>query len=147
MRRFTYESIKEYELLGFLDRYNLSVSKIYEILSKKYKIRSKWKKNKKRGDTPEATGSREVIQMETIDFGGRFMHLLLIDIFSKEADIMLAPELTADFGYRFLVQRLMGEQSLSQSSAAMFNSTVITIAKHGLIARTSSPISRASIEL
>ena len=50
----------------------LSVPKIYEILAEKYVIRSKWKKNKVRGQVPGATQSREVVQMDTIDFGKVF---------------------------------------------------------------------------
>ncbi len=44
---------------------------------------------------------REVVQMDTIDFGEVFA-FTAIDIFSKEADILLAPELTAQFGREFL---------------------------------------------
>ena len=73
---------------------HLSVPKIYEILAEKYVIRSKWKKNKQRGQIPTAIEPREVIQMDTIDFGGLFA-FTAIDIFTKEADILLAPELTA----------------------------------------------------
>jgi len=80
---------------------HLSVPKIYEILSEKYVIRSKWKKNKERGEIPKANRPREVIQMDTIDFGGLFA-FTAIDIFTKEADILLAPELTAKFGCQFL---------------------------------------------
>jgi hypothetical protein len=80
---------------------HLSVPKIYEILSEKYVIRSKWKKNKERGEIPKASKPREVIQMDTIDFGGLFA-FTAIDIFTKEADILLAPELTARFGCQFL---------------------------------------------
>ncbi len=60
---------------------HLSVPKIHEILSEKYIIlacqssgrtasrRSKWKKNKERREIPKANRPREVIQMDTIDFG------------------------------------------------------------------------------
>jgi transposase InsO family protein len=84
---------------------HLSVPKIYEILSEKYMIRSKWKKNKVRGPIPTASCPREVIQMDTIDFGELFA-FTAIDIFSKEADILLAPALNADYGCQFL-QRSM----------------------------------------
>jgi transposase len=84
---------------------HLSVPKIYEILSEKYVIRSKWKKNKERGEIPKASKPREVIQMDTIDFGGLFA-FTAIDIFTKEADILLAPELTARFGCQFLYQSM-----------------------------------------
>jgi transposase len=84
---------------------HLSVPKIYEILAEKYIIRSKWKKNKPRGLIPEASKPREVVQMDTIDFGEIFA-FTAIDIFSREADILIAPELTAKFGLRFLYQSM-----------------------------------------
>ena len=83
----------------------LSVPKIYEILAEKYIIRSKWKKNKPRGLIPEASKPREVVQMDTIDFGEIFA-FTAIDIFSREADILVAPELTAKFGLECLYQSM-----------------------------------------
>jgi transposase len=84
---------------------HLSVPKIYEILAEKYVIRSKWKKNKERGPIPKASMPREVIQMDTIDFGDIYA-FTAIDIFTREADILLAPELTARYGSRFLVKSM-----------------------------------------
>ncbi len=84
---------------------HLSVPKIYEILAEKYVIRSKWKKNKARGLIPKASMPREVIQMDTIDFGDIYA-FTAIDIFTREADILLAPELTAKYGSRFLVRSM-----------------------------------------
>lgn len=78
-----------------------AVSKIYEILGEKYKLRSKWKKNQERGDAPDAFKPREVVQMDSIDFGEVFA-FTGIDICSREADVYLAPKLTADNGYTFL---------------------------------------------
>lgn len=83
----------------------ISVPKIYEILSEKYQIRSKWKKNQERGTIPVATKPREVIQMDTVDFGGIYA-FTGVDIFSKEADVLLVPELTARYGYQFLEQSM-----------------------------------------
>lgn len=80
-----------------------AVSKIYEILAEKYKLKSKWKKNQKRGPVPKAEKVREVIQMDTIDFGEIFA-FTRVDIFSKEADVLLAPELTSQYRYSFLKQ-------------------------------------------
>ena len=79
----------------------LSVPKIYEVLAEKYVIRSKWKKNKARGPVPEAGKPREVVQMDTIDFG-RVFAFTAVDIFTREADVFLAPELTAEQGRLFL---------------------------------------------
>ena len=84
---------------------HLSVPKIYEILSEKYVLRSRWKKNQARGQIPKASKPREVIQMDTIDFSGLFA-FTAIDIFTKETDILLAPELTARFGCQFLYQSM-----------------------------------------
>lgn len=87
--------------------YNTSIStpKIYEILKEKYIIRSKWKKNHERGPIPEASKPREVIQMDTIDFGELFA-FTGIDIYTREADVFIAPELTAKCGYQFLLQSM-----------------------------------------
>src|SRR4030043_1968930 len=84
---------------------HLSVPKIYEILAEKYVIRSKWKKNKERVPIPEAYVPIEVVQMDSIDFGGLYA-FPAIDIFTREADIFLAPELTAKYGTRFLFQSM-----------------------------------------
>ena len=59
----------------FLEREHgvkLSVPKIYEVLAEKYVLRSKWKKNQKRGQAPQASAARPVVEMDTIDFGGLF---------------------------------------------------------------------------
>lgn len=80
-------------------------SKIYEVLAEKYQLRSKWKKNTERGFVPKAQSPREVVQMDSIDFGGVFA-FTGIDIFTREADILLAPELTANYGYQFLEQSM-----------------------------------------
>ena len=82
-----------------------AVSKIYEILAEKYILRSKWKKNQERGLVPVAFRPREVVQMDTLDFGEIFA-FTGIDIFTRETDILLAPELTAKFSYRFLKQSM-----------------------------------------
>ena len=92
----------------FLEReysIHLSVPKIYEILAEKYVIRSKWKKNKERGLIPEASMPREVIQMDSIDFGDIYA-FTAIDTFTREADILLAPDLTARNGTKFLLQSM-----------------------------------------
>jgi hypothetical protein len=85
---------KEYEA-------HVSVGKIYQILSEKYVLKSKWKKNQPRGTVPKAQKAREVIQMDSIDFGNVFA-FTAVDIFSKEADVYLAPELTSEYGEVFL---------------------------------------------
>ena len=84
---------------------SVCVPKIYEILKEKLIIKSKWKKNQVRGPVPHAMKPREVIQMDTIDFGDLFA-FTGIDIFTREADILMAPALTASYGYQFLQQSM-----------------------------------------
>lgn len=84
---------------------HLAASTIYDILAEKYVLRSKWKKNQTRGVVPKAFTPREVIQMDTIDFGELFA-FTGIDIFTREADIFIAPALTAQQGYQFLRQSM-----------------------------------------
>jgi len=48
---------------------------------------------------------REVIQMDTIDFGNIYT-FTAVDSFSEEADILLAPKLTARYGNRFLFKSM-----------------------------------------
>lgn len=79
----------------------LSVPKIYEVLAEKYVIRSKWKKNQPRGAALSAGAAREVVEMDSIDFGGLFA-FTAVDIYSREADILLRPALTAENGAAFL---------------------------------------------
>lgn len=54
----------------------LSVPKIYEVLAEKIVIRSKWKKNQARGEAPAASAPRQVVPMDSIDFGGVFAFLV-----------------------------------------------------------------------
>lgn len=88
----------------FLEREHgvkLSVPKIYEVLAQKYVLRSKWKKNQKRGPTPIATAARQIVEMDTVDFGGLFA-FTAVDIYSREADVLLRSALTAENGAAFL---------------------------------------------
>ncbi len=75
--------------------------KIYEILAEKYVIRSQWCKNQKRGVIPKAACARAVIQMDTVAFGHLFA-FTGVDIYTKEADVLLRPTLTSDDGAAFL---------------------------------------------
>jgi len=97
---------------------SLSVPKIYEILAEKYKIKSKWKKNQARGFIPKAIKSRQVIQMDTVDFGDVFA-FTGIDIFSKEADVIVFSSLTSHDGLIYLEtsmnRRFNGHSDLIQT--------------------------------
>lgn len=93
------QKIKEY-----LERdygINLGIKSIYKILGEKYQLRSKWKKNQPRGSIPEASSPREVIQMDTVDFGAVFA-FTGVDIFTKEVSVKLYSSLTAKDGLNFL---------------------------------------------
>jgi transposase InsO family protein len=84
---------------------HLSVPKVYEVLRERYVIRSKWKKNRLRGPVPHATAPRQVVQMDTVMFGGLYA-FTAIDIYTREADILIAPALTSAYGRAFLDQAM-----------------------------------------
>lgn len=84
---------------------DLSVTTIYKVLGEKYQLRSKWKKNQPRGPVPKAQEPREVIQMDSVDFGYVFA-FSGIDIFTKEALVNLYPALTSLEGLDFLNQAI-----------------------------------------
>lgn len=82
----------------------LSVPKIYEVLAEKYTLRSRGKRrNQKRGPVPDATMPRQVVQMDSVNFGGVYA-FTSIDICSREADVFLSTTLTAMDGAMFLAQ-------------------------------------------
>ncbi|MDP3998561.1 MAG: integrase core domain-containing protein [bacterium] len=122
---------------------SLSVPKIYEILSEKYKIKSKWKKNQVRGVVPKASKPREVIQMDTVDFGEVFA-FTGIDIFTKEADVIVFPSLTSHDGLIYLEtsmeRRFGGHSDLIQTDGGSefkdeFKSNVLRFTDRHRIAR------------
>ena len=79
----------------------VSVTTIYKVLSEKYQLRSKWQKNKPRGPVPLAKSARQVIQKDTVLFGGVFA-FTAIDIFTRECDELLRSSLEAIDGKAFL---------------------------------------------
>ena len=88
----------------FLEKdYNISLgtTTIYKVLAEKYILRTKWRKNQKRGLVPKASKPREVVRMDTVDFGAIFA-FSGVDIFTKEADVLLRPSLTSHDGKVFL---------------------------------------------
>lgn len=80
---------------------DLGVKAIYKILSEKYKLRSKWKKNLKRGELTIATKPRQVIQMDSVHFGMVFV-FTGVDTFAKDVSVKLYPTLTSTDGQNFL---------------------------------------------
>ncbi len=73
----------------------IGITTIYRILGEKYQLRSKWKKNQVRGPIPKASKKREVIQHDTVDFGGLFA-FTSVDIFTREAQVVMRPNLEAN---------------------------------------------------
>jgi len=80
---------------------SLAVSKIYEILAEKYQLRSRWKKNQPRGLVPAADHQRQVVQMDSVDFGEIYA-FTAVDIYTREVDVMLRKSLEAIDGQTFL---------------------------------------------
>ncbi len=78
---------------------------IYRILAEKYQLRSKWKKNQPRGPVPHALRPRQVIQTDTVDFGGVFA-FTAVDIFTREAAVVLTTTLDATVGAWALKQHM-----------------------------------------
>ena len=80
----------------------LSVPAIYEVLNEKFEIKSKWKKGTVViGPVPTAEKKREIVQMDTIDFGDIFA-FTAVDIVGRDADVFMAPDLTSQSGHKFL---------------------------------------------
>jgi len=84
----------------------LSTATIYKALNQRYVLRSKWKKNQVRGPVPQADKPREVVQMDSLDFGWVFA-FTGIDIFTKEVIANLYPALTSFEGLNFLNQAII----------------------------------------
>jgi len=83
----------------------LSVSTIYRVLREKYTLRSKWKKYCKRGHVKKGTQPRESIQIDTIDYGMVFA-FTAIDTYTKEAHVVIQPNLEATSGKQAFKQHL-----------------------------------------
>jgi transposase len=80
---------------------HLSVPKIYEILAERYVLRPRGRTNQPRGVVPIATAPRAVIQMDTVVVGEVFA-FTGVDIYTKEADVVLQTELTSEDGAMFV---------------------------------------------
>jgi len=80
---------------------HLSVPKIYEILAERYVLRPRGRTNQPRGVVPIATTPRAVIQMDTVLFGEIFA-FTGVDIYTKEAEVVLQTGLTSEDGAMFL---------------------------------------------
>lgn len=83
----------------------ISLTTIYRILGEKYQLRGKWKKNEKRGRVLKGTKPREVIQVDTVDFGSIYA-FTAIDTFTREASVVLKTHLDAKDGEDALIEQL-----------------------------------------
>jgi len=82
-----------------------SVSTIYRILGERFILRSKWKKYSTRGFVRRGNTPREVIQTDTVDFGGLYA-FTAIDTFTKEASVIVRETLTSTDGRQALEAHL-----------------------------------------
>jgi len=83
----------------------VSVATIYHILEERFVLRSKWKKYAKRGFVRRGFKPREVVQTDTVDLGEIFA-FTAIDTFTKEASVIIKPELTSEAGKEALKEQL-----------------------------------------
>jgi len=139
-----YHHCCEQKIQYFLEKdsgVRVSVTTIYIVLKEKYQLRSKWQKNQKRGPVPSVKVPREVIQMDTVDFGGVFaftaidkrvmfccghpLKLLMVKLFY----ITACPDVLMGLSRLF---KRMEEKNLKRNLRQMFPSTVTFIGLPGL---------------
>jgi len=130
----------------------LSRSSVYRILNKHLRLRSKGHKNSRRGPLPQASGPREVIQMDSIDFGTVFA-FSAIDTFTREGRVVLQPGVTAQHGAAALRELMayFGPCHTIQTDGgsefqADFARLVSTYAQHHRLARPYKKNEQAFIE-
>jgi transposase InsO family protein len=94
----------------------ISVPTVYRVLHGQFKLGAASKPHKPRGETPKATGPREVIQHDTVDFGGLFAHTS-IDVFTKEPAVVMVENLESATGIRAFAKQkaFYGKTSLHHS--------------------------------
>jgi transposase InsO family protein len=131
---------------------HISRSTVYRILNKLLELRPKRRKNTRRGPVPGASAPRQVIQMDTIDFGGVFAYTA-IDIHTREGQVLLRPTLTATDGKLALrqIMNYFGPCHILQTDGgsefeAEFAELLPTYADHHRIARPYKKNEQAFIE-
>ena len=83
----------------------VSVSTIYRILHKKYALKKRWKGYEKRGAVLKGSKPREVVQVDTVDFGSIYA-FTAIDTFTREASVILKKRLDSKSGEEALISHL-----------------------------------------
>lgn len=93
----------------------VSVSTIYRVLRKKYKLSGRYKK-RKYGEAPKGKVEREVIQADTVDFGEIYAYTY-IDTYTRQAVVDLELGLESEDGYASLTVagKKFGRMELIQS--------------------------------
>jgi transposase len=130
----------------------LSRSTVYRILNKHLRLRAKGRRNKPRGAVPQADAPRQVIQMDSMDFGQVYA-FTAVDIHTREAQVVLRPGLTAQDGHAALVEVMayFGRCQLLQTDggaefAGEFARTISTYARTHRLARPYRHNEQAFIE-
>ncbi len=98
------------------DQVSISIPTVYRVLEENFKLGKGSGKHKYRGEAPKATAPREVVQHDTVDFGGIYAHTS-IDIFTKEPAIVMVDNLTSETGVEAFKQQksFYGQTALHQS--------------------------------
>lgn len=92
----------------------ISVATIYNVLRERYRLRSKYKKNKY-GEAPKGKKERGVVQADTVDFGEVYAYTY-IDTYTRQAVVDLELGLESEDGYASMtvVKRKMRKIKLLQ---------------------------------
>lgn len=88
--KIVWELKKEYGII-------VSRASVYRVLHRYYVLRPGWKKNQVRGPQPVARSPQDVIQADTVDFGGLFVYTA-VDIFTREVSAIVGDNLTDEEG-------------------------------------------------
>lgn len=107
------EKIRYYYQKEF--KMDISVGKIYQVLNEKYVLSSKYKK-KKYGEAPVGLVDRDVVQVDTVDFGEVYAYTY-IDTFNRQCFVDLELDLESMSGYISLKEasKVLGHINLLQT--------------------------------
>lgn len=70
----------------------VSLSTIYRVLGRKYQLSAKYKKECTYGKAPKGRKPRDVIQVDTVDFGEIYAYTF-VDTYTKEVEVIMRPTL------------------------------------------------------
>jgi transposase len=94
----------------------VSISKIYEVLNERGRIQRRYKKEPKYGEAPVGTYDRDVVQGDTVDFGGIYAYTY-VDTFNRQAFVDLELDLESYSGLASLgsLHKVFGDIYLLQT--------------------------------